>query len=151
MMHKVQQAILHDPENGLYGDCMRAAVASVLDLKLEEVPHCCGTSEKCKGTKWLEELQAFLFKRGLFYVEVTMESAEFIRKNFLVDKFYHIITGPSPRGNGYHAVVGCNGEIVWDPHPSQEGLKPQSADSVWYLGLLVPHNITGGEDSASEL
>jgi hypothetical protein len=29
----------HDPENGKYGDCLRACVASVLDVDYDAVPH----------------------------------------------------------------------------------------------------------------
>ena len=33
------QTILHDPDNGLLGNCMQAAIATVLGLGMEDVPH----------------------------------------------------------------------------------------------------------------
>lgn len=49
---------------------------------------------------------------------------------------YHEISGPSPRGNGvYHAVVGRNGEVVHDPHPSRAGLAGDPA--TWEYCYLV--------------
>lgn len=49
---------------------------------------------------------------------------------------YHIIGGPSPRGGGIlHAVVGLNGEVAFDPHPSKAGLAGDP--SKWTYDYLV--------------
>lgn len=73
---------------------------------------------------------------------------EFCRKNGYVfvimqcrfvwaeDAVYHIISGPSPRGNGvYHAVIGLNGQVHFDPHPSRAGLAGDPSE--WTFDLLV--------------
>lgn len=38
-MTPVDQTILHDPDAGLYGDCQRAVIASLLDLPIDSVPN----------------------------------------------------------------------------------------------------------------
>jgi hypothetical protein len=42
------------------------------------------------------------------------------------------MSGISPRGYG-HRCVGIGGKLVWDPHPSREGLL-----TVYSIGMLVP-------------
>lgn len=44
----------------------------------------------------------------------------------------HLMSGISPRGFG-HRCVGVGGKLVWDPHPSREGLV-----TVYSVGLVVP-------------
>ena len=38
-MKPVKQLFHHDPANGVWGDCFRAVIASVLSLPVEAVPH----------------------------------------------------------------------------------------------------------------
>ncbi len=37
----------HDPANGIYGDCHRAAIASLLELPMDDVPHFCDADSDC--------------------------------------------------------------------------------------------------------
>lgn len=50
-------------------------------------------------------------------------------------KGYHLILGKSPRG-GRHAIVGKNGEPVWDPHP-EDGTGRFLASREAF-GILIP-------------
>jgi hypothetical protein len=34
-----KQRFRHDPANGIYGDCWRTAIACLLDIQPEEIPH----------------------------------------------------------------------------------------------------------------
>lgn len=45
-MTPVDQTILHDPQTGAIGNCMQAAIASLLDLPLDAVPHFAALSEE---------------------------------------------------------------------------------------------------------
>ena len=113
----VDQTKLHDPKNGVTGNCLAAAVASVLGLTLEEVPE-------------FEEMS-----RGRYFVELISFAATTGRR--LV---YHPETHP-PRGlsigtvssprfpSEAHAVVCLDGEVVHDPHPTRASLKPEQ---IWY-------------------
>lgn len=132
-MTPVDQEFLHKPEEGQYGDCQRAVIASLLDLPASEVPHFCAIA-KDEPTAFWTLLQSFLRSKGFVYLRVPARSGA----AFFGDEgnVFHEISGPSPRGNGvFHAVVGCNGEIVFDPHPSRAGLAGDS--SQWDYSFLV--------------
>lgn len=132
-MKPVDQEFIHKPEIGQYGDCQRAVIASLLDLEISEVPHFLADAKGDSVGYW-EGLQGFLIARGFAWLTVPARcGAAFFGCERGV---YHEIAGPSPRGNGVsHAVVGMNGEIVHDPHPSRAGLAGDS--SQWEYSFLV--------------
>lgn len=132
-MKPVDQEFTHRPEIGQHGDCQRAVIASLLSLPISGVPHFLQEANGDPGTYWTL-LQSFCRKHGYAYLTVPARSGF----AFYGDDgdVYHEISGPSPRGNGaYHAVVGRNGEIVFDPHPSRAGLSGDPAD--WEFSYLV--------------
>ncbi len=49
------------------GNCFSACLASIFEVPLEEVDHC-----SCENPNWLQNTEAWLAKRGLFYVEITI-------------------------------------------------------------------------------
>lgn len=132
-MKPVDQEFLHDPDNGVRGDCQRAVIASLLELPIAEVPHFLEIA-KDDSVLYYTLMQEFLAKRGLAYLTVPARSgAAFYGCDYDV---YYEISGPSPRGNGvYHAVIGLNGKIVHDPHPSRSGLAGEYKD--WSYSYLV--------------
>lgn len=115
---EVTQTMLHDPERserGVHGNCLQAAVASVLRLDLEAVPHFV-TFEW-----WPQALTLWAYGRRLRVCgETTTEIPERLC----------IVGGVSPRGVS-HVVVGAHGRVVWDPHPSREGLT-SVRDVTWF-------------------
>jgi hypothetical protein len=82
------------------GDCVRACIASVLELPIEEVP-------------FLTNFVAFepwLRKRGLRY--------SWSWPGFVEDGWTYIAGVPSLNHFGsWHVVVACNGRVIWDPSP----------------------------------
>ena len=108
-MTPVTQSIL----NGRNGDCLRACVASVLDLELTAVPNFMDANEGDEWEDaWYDEFVKFLLLRGLFPVYMSPNEAEL---NGVYG--YHLIQGKSPRGDYDHVVVGLNGRAVHDPYP----------------------------------
>lgn len=101
-MKQVTQTITVGDSSGLPGNCLQAAVASLLELDLEEVPHFALYDD------WLERLVDFAHDHG-YGVNNQPERPVF-----------GLAFGPSPRGVS-HAVV-CSGDETWDPHPSRDGL-----------------------------
>ncbi len=132
-MKPVDQEYVHAPEIGQHGDCQRAVIASLLELPISEVPH---FLQEAKGDPvgFFEGLQSFCRSRGLAYLTVPAKSgAAFFGAD---DGVYHEISGPSPRGNGItHAVVGRDGQVVFDPHPSRAGLLGDFTQ--WEFSYLV--------------
>lgn len=104
-MREVTQTILHSDPSGRPGNCLQAAVASLLDLDLDEVPHF------VEHDDWLERLRDFCIAHG--YRPLMRPPTATVP--------YGMAWGPSERGVR-HAVVWRDGEIAWDPHPSRAGL-----------------------------
>lgn len=106
-MTGVTQTILYDPANEVvHGNCLQAAVASVLELPLDAVPHF------SQFAWWDAAMELWARGRGLTVRKWLTETIPDERC---------VLGGQSERGV-LHSVVGEGGRIVWDPHPSRAGL-----------------------------
>lgn len=113
------------------GDCQRAVIASLLDLPLSEVPHFLAESDHT-AFGFYSLIEDFLDACGF---EMAWNATPIYHLRTGQD-VYHQISGPSPRGEGvWHAVVGLNGSIVHDPHPSRAGLLGDSKH--WKHSFLI--------------
>lgn len=140
-MTPVDQEFVHRPEIGQMGDCQRAVIASLLDLPIAAVPHF-HLDPSWGGTEFWTRVQQFLAERGYFHMTMKAFDIAEYSDTFGTPPIYHEISGPSPRGNGvFHACVGCNGQIVHDPHPSRAGLAGDPSE--WQFGLII--RLNGGE------
>lgn len=116
-MREVTQSVLGPVVDGVFGDCMAAAVASLLDKPLGAVPNFMLFSP------WYDAMELWARGQGL---TVRTESVDGPPDGPCV------VAGPSPRHDGFgHACVCVGGEIVWDPHPSRAGLL--SVDLAFYF------------------
>lgn len=107
------------------GDCMRACVASVLDLDPDYVPHFVQYVEHPSGTDshlWWWALVGFLHVCGW--------DARYEEDADDPPKGWALADGISPRGHA-HVVVAYDGEVVYDPHPSRAGL----TEVIGWIGL----------------
>lgn len=96
------------------GNCLQAALASLFERPLAEVPNFMALGEP----QWWFALQRWLFTEYDVWLVVT-EALPEQRAPY----GYHLIYGKSPRGDFNHVVVGYRGEIVFDPHPDGTGLQ----------------------------
>lgn len=110
----------HDA-TGNPGDCLRAVVASLLDLPYDDVPH---FGAMRRGAAWWHAMRAYARARGGDFLDV--EPVDGSVRHALVDPAAGAIgigSGPSPRGPFRHVVlVDADLELVHDPHPSDRGL-----------------------------
>ncbi len=116
----------HDA-SGVPGNCFQAAVASLLDLFLDEVPHFL-----LNGDSWFADSQKFVHeKTGMHWNYFTAIFPFY--KHPQDAPSYVLMDGKSPRGDFYHVVVAdaVTGEMVHDPHPSGDGLL--SVEGVYAL------------------
>lgn len=120
-MKPVEQTKLHIPGE-INGNCMCAAIASILEIGIEDVPH----FEDMSDGKWYLELRRWLKKKG--YHLITYDKEVYLPG-------YFIAHGPSIRGFE-HSVVYKGTEMVHDPHPSKVGL--EKVKSIWALLPLDP-------------
>lgn len=106
-MNGVTQRFLTSGADPIPGDCLSAAVATVLELPLDAVPH-------------------FALFRGYGDLALTMWAD--VHGHVAIRSYTDqvpdersVVIGTT-RTNGYHAVVGEHGAITWDPTPGGDGL-----------------------------
>ncbi|HWB38319.1 MAG TPA: hypothetical protein VHA75_20065 [Rugosimonospora sp.] len=97
------------------GNCLQAAIASLLDLPLDDVPHFVGDDVATDGElHWWTQWRRWCADRGLVVRDgVDLEPGE-----------YYLGGGPSPRDPEHrsHVAVYRNGELIHDPYPGGTGV-----------------------------
>lgn len=110
---------------GQRGNCMQAAVASMLELPLNEVPHFADDP----GEWWTNMQEWFREMLGCVLISVKAENIQSVAP-YMRPGVFCFISGISPRGLD-HSIVGQLRQVglnqweilaVHDPHPSQSGL-----------------------------
>ena len=105
----VTQTIVASADDALPGNCLQAAVATFFGRPLEQVPHF------GLFNSWNEALNLWLADWYGLGAAVRDYPSQ-------VDGRYLLI-GTSPRNAEWTHVVVAEGDgIVWDPHPSRDGL-----------------------------
>lgn len=103
------------------GNCFSACVASLLELRIEDVPYFMGDTPQDWDRNSGIRLNAFLSPLGLFSLCLIVPA-----RQFESCPIYMILGGQAEREPGGprtpHAVVGFAGKWVHDPHPSRAGL-----------------------------
>ena len=129
-----EQLIPHDPDNHIFGDCFRAVLASLLDKDCADVPHF--LHDNCDANIFLARVNDYLLKYNLCWMDFPyFDVKKWREESGIIKPIYHEICDISPRFPGtFHSVVGCDGEVIHDPHPSKLGL-PDKTDqrSVGFL------------------
>lgn len=123
-MKPTDQTKLHVPGKQ-NGNCMCAALASLLEIDIENVP----CFEDMSSNKWYFALLDWLKSLGFHLLRWDIKE-----KMFYLPGFF-IANGLSPRGF-QHSVIYRGTEMVHDPHPSRDGIK--NITSVWVLLPLDP-------------
>lgn len=94
------------------GNCLAASLASLLELPIEEVPP---FEDAMPSMALWAMVQDWLTTRGLFLVQTLNAPSG-----------YALAMGPTNRQQmgqvEWHCCIAYDGKIVFDPHPSQEGL-----------------------------
>lgn len=132
-MTPLKQRNHHRPDEGVYGDCHRAAIASILELPIDDVPHFCDPTQY--PTDWVKHERAWLLARGL--VQITaIYAGELQDVLYSVSQLnpdtYCILGGTSRTGCG-HSVVAFNGEIVHDPSLTDAGIVGPMDDGYYWV------------------
>lgn len=134
-----KQTILHDPEHGQYGDCLRTALSCLLNMDQEEVPHFCATNPTSEDlwpaiNAWLAET-CHLVVYSVAY-DCSLEQI-LTMQQIMNPGLYYLLAGKSPRGCT-HQVVACGDQIIHDPAPEGGGLiGPCVEDGFYWVSVLV--------------
>ena len=138
-----KQLIEHDPNKGQYGDCLKTAVASILDLPVEVVPDFNGS-----GFDWQsqnDEVREFAATLGLGFAAMMLKGSPESILKYMEVSFpggQYLMSGKGSRG-GYHTVVCEGGAFLHDPHPSNDfliddGTADQSVEVAFFVARNRP-------------
>jgi hypothetical protein len=143
-MTPVRQTLFEDHNS----NCLQAALASVLDRPITDVPNFCEVLPDTENPDvvegWFLNVKRWLDSIGYGVIYVCAEDQKFIATDF-----YCVACGASPREGKKHAVVGrfvttdeSVDSITWelklyhDPHPSNGFLK-----ALEYVIIPVARNV----------
>jgi len=120
-MTPVMQTRFGDPD----GNCLQAAIASILDLALDAVP-----SFGDLGDEWGGHFDRFLADFGIQAANIAAPPGN----GDWVPAGYHLIGGRTHRGI-LHSVVGYRGKMIHDPHPGGAGLVSEDSWMIFVAML----------------
>lgn len=103
----------------VYGNCMAACIASILELSIDEMPNYHGTD-----SQWYRDWQTWLQPYNI-------QLLTFLNGGEWEPTGYSILSGLSPRGDWNHAVVALDGVVVHDPHPDGTGVRDRQEWTVF--------------------
>lgn len=132
-----QEHPYHAPARGIFGDCYRAALASLLDMPLADVPHFLRYPEDQRRDAYRE----FLRPLGLIPVVIPGEIFRSVIVGTGIDCL-HLILGAAKDDGCPHTCVGRNCVIVHDPGPLQAGLEGEIES--WEIVVFVKAFTEGG-------
>ena len=120
------------------GDCMRATLASLLEVELEMVPHF-----GLFGNIWTNVFTYFLWALGweyngnMSYSTKPDETNELLLEDSFDGFFYAVVPSKNFEGHSHAVVMNLNGVIVHDPSPTKkyqgENVLQTGNIEYWYL------------------
>lgn len=136
-MKPVHCRIAHEPENGKYGDCVRACIASLLELPAEDVPHF--YEDDPGGDVANERIKTFLATKGFvpfwtFFDGETPLQAIFDQMLHANAGVYYMLFHETNAG-GDHVVICQNDAVDFDPAWYRSGIKGPNSNGFW--GVMV--------------
>lgn len=125
-------------EDDVGGNCFQAALASLFELELAEVPDFCNIYP-LEGDEWWYAYVEWLNARGLSVVPINLKASRSIS---LLDREFRncilLVQGPNKDGV-QHCVVYKNGKPLHNPNPHCKGITPEFVD------VIFPLNLAGGD------
>lgn len=140
-MIPLKQRNLHDPANGIWGDCERAAFASIMEIGLDDVPN---FGEGGPTTEeFVERQRAWCAEYGLAMVCIPFcgdDGIDPVLRTLggqpCASGVHYILAGRSRTGVN-HAVVARGGEIVHDPSLTGSGIVGPCDDGHYWASFFI--------------
>lgn len=134
-----KQAFRHDPDNGIHGDCWRTAIACILGLDRDAVPH----THSAEPGELSGTINGFIQDRGLdlfsIYIDGSLTVKEALIEASKFQKHPFMFIGESRTGTN-HVVIAQDGEIIHDPSQVDSGIiGPTIEDGVYIAEWLIYH------------
>lgn len=136
-MTPVNCRVKHDPDNNQYGDCIRACVATVMDLDAEDVPHFVHDDPDWETA--VGRMNRWLGMYGLtaFFVGYPPDPIEDVFKSMqdVNSETTYLLFGRTNHGD--HVVVCKGGEIIHDPSWIKSPLIGPLSVGMWQVMVLA--------------
>ena len=142
-MKPVKQRYRHDPANGVWGDCHRACIASMLDLELDQVPHFGdGGPSDIEFMRRVDQFLATLDMAQVFFAFPT--DIDHVHQVMRVSNpgIYWILGGKSTTGCA-HSVICLDDKIVHDPSLNDAGIVAPCDEDGCYSVTVIVHQRGG--------
>lgn len=119
--------------DGDIGDCMRAVVASLLDMQIEAVPHFL-----LHGDNWFGVFWRFLDAVGwVFEGSGRPKSRVLLEEDSIGGYFLGIVPSKNFEGKTHAVVLDCEGNVAHDPSPNKnyQGVNVLQSGELksWYM------------------
>lgn len=131
--------VKHDADVGTYGDCVRACVASIMELDAEAVPHF--YHDNCDGGTGFDRINAFVGQHGLATFTTAYSGDDTLAELLATmgeqnPTAVYMLFGRTASG-GSHVVVCRGGQIVHDPAWSRSPLIAPTSAGCWIVMVLA--------------
>lgn len=154
-MIRHRQLFRHEPENGIYGDCHRTAIACLLDLQPQDVPHFYDlqvqATQRGEKYEWRSEVEKFLNAKGFTQADISYASTLddlFAYMGAVNPRTLYLLGGTSVRGAN-HTVICRGGGFEWDPHPDSNFVNGPLDNGFFEVTFLLPISMLA--DAAAEV
>lgn len=143
-MQKLKQQFRHKPDEGIFGDCHRTAIAVILGVDPLELPH---EHRKMDGDEFSAMYDQWLSDHGVQRISVpfpgeglTVDQALAVPMNW--NASLPCIFGGTSRTGVNHSVVVLGGKIFCDPSLTDAGIVGPCDDGhYWVDWLVVPAGV----------
>ena len=130
-----EQHQAHLEANGpIVGDCWRTAIACLLEVPRDEVPHWIEIyKDQPESIGWWYDTVAFVeAARPGWTLTLVRPPSWPIYTHPQISPARVLLTGQSPRGDWLHVVLAdaVTGDLAWDPHPTGGGVLSQVEAAV---------------------
>ena len=131
-----KQRFRHDPDNGVWGDCWRTAIACLFDLEPGDVPHFGDGGPS--GDEMGARVDAWLKEQGCHRVMLAFpaELDDVLRTvGYYNPNAWYLLTGRSRTGVD-HVVICRNNKIEHDPSLDDAGIVGPGTDDVYWVEFV---------------
>lgn len=144
-MKPQKQKFLHRPEEGVFGDCYRTAIACLLDKDRDEVPHFYDRlHNQAVPDDVTNAIRAWLREHG--YGRVVFAFGNSVGLNAVLTMMealnagvFWLLSGTSRTGCN-HVVVCRGGEIIHDPGLTDPGIIGACDDGYFWAEVIIPES-----------
>jgi hypothetical protein len=137
-MIPVHCRVKHDPDAGQYGDCVRACVASIMEIDAEAVPHF--FHDDCNGDIGMDRVRAWLREQGLAPFFASFDGSHPMADILAMQKMqnpdvHYMLFGATDGGD--HVVVCHNGKVAHNPSWYPTPIVGPGAHGVWTIMVIA--------------